>query len=103
MTITVQELRQKLDANETFLLLDVREPNEYEDFNLGGQLIPVGQIMNKMPDLENHKASEIVVYCRSGMRSRMVQGLLLANGFKTVRNLTGGVMEWVSVYGNAKV
>ena len=103
MEITVQELQQKLQSGEKFLLIDVREPWEYEEFNLGGQLIPVGDMMNKMWELEDHKEDEIVVHCRSGARSGMAQGLMLANGFKNVRNLKGGVMEWTAVYGNGKV
>ena len=103
MEITVQELRQKLEAGESFIFIDVREPWEYEEFNLGAQLMPVGDIMNKMWELEDHKADEIVVHCRSGARSGMAQGLLMANGFTNVRNLKGGVMAWMDAYGNAKV
>jgi rhodanese-related sulfurtransferase len=99
MEITVQELKAKRNAGEKFLLLDVREPWEYEEFNLGGQLIPVGDIMNKMWELEAHKAEEIVVHCRSGARSAMAQGLLMANGFSNVRNLKGGILEWQAAFG----
>jgi rhodanese-related sulfurtransferase len=99
MEITVQQLKEKFNSGDKFLLLDVREPWEFEEFNLGGQLMPVGDIMNKMWELEDHKESEIVVHCRSGARSGMAQGLLMANGFKNVRNLKGGVMEWEAVFG----
>lgn len=103
MEITVQELRQKLESGEKFVFIDVREPWEYEEFNLGAQLIPVGEIMNRMWELEDHKAGEIVVHCRSGARSGMIQGLLMTNGFTNVRNLQGGLLAWMAEYGKATV
>ncbi len=102
MDITVQDLRNKLAAGESFLFIDVREPWEFEEFNLGAQLIPLNTLVNSMDQLEDHKEEEIIVHCRSGSRSAMAQGLLLANGFKNVRNLKGGVMAWQEVFGNAK-
>lgn len=102
MEITVQDLRQRLEAGETFVFIDVREPWEFEEFNLGAQLIPLNTLVNSMNELEEHKDHEIVVHCRSGARSAMAQGLLLANGFKNVRNLKGGVMAWQEAFGNTK-
>ena len=99
MDITVQELRQKLDAGENIVLIDVREPWEYEEFNLGGKLIPVGTLMNTMWELDEYKEADVIVHCRSGARSAMAQGLLLANGFKNVRNLKGGVLAWLEAFG----
>lgn len=103
MEITVQELRQKLESGENFVFIDVREPWEYEEFNLGARSMPIGDIMNKMWELEDHKEDEIVVHCRSGARSAMAQGLLLSNGFKNVKNLKGGVMAWMDAFGNTKI
>ena len=99
MDITVQELRQKLDAGENIVLIDVREPWEYEEFNLGGKLVPVGSLMNTMWELEEYKEADVIVHCRSGARSAMAQGLLLANGFKKVRNLKGGTLAWLEAFG----
>ena len=99
MDITVQELRQKLDSGEQFLLLDVREPWEYEEFNIGGKLVPVGSLMNQMWELEENKDQPVVVHCRSGARSAMAQGLLMANGFSNVRNLKGGMLAWLEAFG----
>lgn len=99
MDITVQELRQKLDSGEQFLILDVREPWEYEEFNIGGKLMPVGSLMNQMWELEEYKDQPVVVHCRSGARSAMAQGLLMANGFTNVRNLKGGMMAWLEAFG----
>lgn len=99
MDITVQELRQKLDSGEQFLLLDVREPWEYEEFNIGGKLMPVGSLMNQIWELEEYRDQQVVVHCRSGARSAMAQGLLMANGFTNVRNLNGGMLAWLEAFG----
>lgn len=94
MDITPKELKGKIDSGEDFVLIDVREPNEHEAFNVGGQLIPVKTIPARIADLEAHKEVEIVVYCRSGARSGMAQRFMLENGFSNVRNLTGGMLAW---------
>lgn len=102
MDITVQELKEKLDKGEDFVLVDVREPYEHEEFNVGGQLFPLGDIMNAITALDDHKADEIVVYCRSGRRSAMAQQMLLQAGYTNVRNLEGGMLAWMEHYGMAK-
>jgi phenylacetate-CoA oxygenase, PaaJ subunit len=91
-----------LEAGEPFVFIDVREPWEYEEFNLGAQLMPLNALVNSMYELDDHKNDEIVVHCRSGSRSAMAQGLLMANGFKNVRNLKGGAMAWLEAYGAGK-
>ena len=102
MEITVQDLRQKLEAGESFVFIDVREPWEFEEFNLGARLIPLNTLVNSMYELDEHKDDPIIVHCRSGARSAMAQGLLLANGFKNVLNLKGGVLAWQDAFGNSK-
>ncbi|MCC6461117.1 MAG: rhodanese-like domain-containing protein [Saprospiraceae bacterium] len=102
MDINVQELRDRLAAGEKFVFIDVREPWEYEEFNLGAQLIPLGNLMNSMWELEGHKNDEIVVHCRSGSRSGMAQALMQAQGFSNVRNLSGGVVAWKDAFGDTK-
>lgn len=99
MDINVQELKQKLDAKEDFVFIDVREAHEYEEFNLGAELIPLGTVMDKIPDLEGHKNKEVVLHCRSGARSGMAQQLMQQAGFSNVRNLTGGVLAWQEAFG----
>jgi len=95
MDITVQELKERMDAGDSnFVLIDVREPYEHEEFNIGGQLIPVGQVMAAIPSLEAHKDDEIIVYCRSGNRSGMAKMLMETAGFKNVKNLLGGMLAW---------
>ncbi len=100
MDITVQELKKKLDSAEKFIFIDVREPYEHEEFNIGGDLISLGHVMDSIPVLEEFKNDEIVVYCRSGARSGMAQSLLESAGFTNVRNLTGGVLAWQETFGN---
>lgn len=102
MNINVQELHQRLAAGEKLILVDVREPWEFQEFNVGGQLIPLGELMNRMYELEDHKSDEVIVYCRSGNRSGMAQALLQAQGFANVRNLTGGMLAWRENFGDTK-
>lgn len=92
--ITVTELKAKLDANENVVMIDVREPFEYEQFNIGGQLIPLGSLPAALEDLEEHKEEEIVMICRSGNRSGAAKQMMAAQGFTKVRNLLGGMLDW---------
>ena len=100
MDITVAELKARLDAGEqNFFLLDVREPHERDDFNIGGEHIPMGFVLAQLDELADHQQDEVIVYCRSGNRSGMVQGLLQQKGFTNVRNLLGGMLAWEAAYG----
>ncbi len=94
MDITVEELKQKIDNNEKFVFIDVREQHEFDEFNLNAKLIPLGNIMQAIEDLEDSKEDEIVVHCRSGARSGMAQSAMQQAGYKNVRNLIGGVLAW---------
>ena len=98
MDINIDELKEKLDNKEEFIFIDVREPHEYEEFNLGAKLIPLGDVMQIISEYENQKEQEIVVHCRSGARSGMAKNLLTEAGFKNVRNLEGGVLAWQEKY-----
>ncbi|GJM36252.1 MAG: hypothetical protein DHS20C18_52530 [Saprospiraceae bacterium] len=99
MDLNVNQLKEKIDKGEDFVLIDVREPHEHEEFNVGGQLIPLGTIATKIAELEDRKDQEVVVYCRSGGRSGMAQQLLIQSGFKNVKNLTGGMLAWQDAFG----
>lgn len=99
MDIQVEELKDKLDANEEFVLIDVREDHERAEFNVGGIHIPVGVIPASIEDLEKHKEEEIVIYCRSGNRSGQAKVFMEHLGFKNVRNLLGGMLEWRRKFG----
>lgn len=94
MDITVQELKQRLDAGENLHLLDVRNPDEYEADNIGAKLIPLGDLPDRLDEIEDWKNEEVLVHCRSGKRSAMAQQILEQNGFTNVRNVTGGMLAW---------
>ena len=97
--ISVEEVKQRLDAGEKFIFIDVREPWENNEFNLGAQLIPLGDLMNRIWEFEEHKGDEIVVHCKSGGRSGVAKAILSAQGFTNVRNMLGGVLEWKAKFG----
>lgn len=94
MDITVQELKERLDKGETLNLFDVREPNEYEADNLGGTLIPLGELPYRIDELDGLQDEEVIVHCRSGARSARAQQYLEENGFNNVRNVTGGILAY---------
>ncbi|MBB6052221.1 molybdopterin-synthase adenylyltransferase MoeB [Armatimonas rosea] len=91
--ITPTELKAKLDRGDDFLLIDVREPNEFELCRIPtAQLIPLGTIPQRMGELDPD--AEIVVQCRSGKRSADALMFLQANGFTNLTNLKGGILAW---------
>jgi adenylyltransferase/sulfurtransferase len=90
--LTPKELKQKLDSADTPFILDVREPHEREICDIGGHLIPVGEIPARAHELDS--AKEIVVYCRSGIRSATAVEFLRQAGFRKVWNLRGGILAW---------
>lgn len=93
LNISPDELKAMIDAGESFVLLDVREAHEYEAGHISGaKLLPVGEIGKRWQELD--PASEIVVYCRSGVRSATAAVKLGKLGFKDVKNLTGGILDW---------
>jgi rhodanese-related sulfurtransferase len=96
--ITTDELKQRMDASEKLNIFDVREPQEYEEFNIGATLIPLGELPNRITELENLKDQEIIVHCRSGARSNNAKMFLEDAGFTNVRNLLGGMLDWRSKY-----
>jgi rhodanese-related sulfurtransferase len=93
--ITVSELKERLDKGEKLNLVDVREPAENHEFNIGGELIPLGRIQNMEVDqLELLKNQEIICYCRSGNRSGQACQILDMMGFTNTKNLQGGMLAW---------
>ena len=94
-TITVEEVKARMDSGEKLKILDVREPYENTEFNIGGSLVPLGKILSmQLEDIEDWKNDEIVIYCRSGNRSGQACLILESAGFANVKNLTGGMLEW---------
>jgi adenylyltransferase/sulfurtransferase len=90
--IQVEELKRRLDANEDVFVLDVREPHEYQICNIGGHLIPLGDLPRRVNELDSSR--EIVAHCRSGVRSAKAVDFLQQAGFKKVHNLAGGILAW---------
>jgi len=94
-TISSTELKTRLDNNESLHLIDVREPVENSEFNIGGKLLPLGNILSmQIDDIDDLKDEELICYCRSGNRSMQACLMLETFGFKNVKNLTGGMLEW---------
>jgi len=101
--ITVEELKEKMDRGEKINLIDCREPHEYEEANLGGQLIPLGKIQTMQVDeIEHLKNEEVIVHCRSGKRSAMACQMLDQLGFTNTYNVVGGILEWQEKFGTTK-
>lgn len=95
--ITVEELKERLDNQEDFVFIDVREEWEYEEDNLGALNIPLGQLPHQLKQIEDYKNQEIVVHCRSGARSGNAKAFLETKGYKKVRNLLGGILAYRSM------
>ena len=90
--IQVEELKRRLDAGEDVFVLDVREPHEYQICNIGGHLIPLGDLPKRVSELDSSR--EIVAHCRSGGRSAKAVSFLRQAGFRKVHNLAGGILAW---------
>jgi adenylyltransferase/sulfurtransferase len=91
--ITVRELKTRLDAGDDLVLLDVREPNEWDIVRLpGARLIPVNSVTGRAGELST--ADEIVVYCKGGVRSARAVDALRQLGFRKLWNLKGGIDAW---------
>lgn len=90
---TVLELKNKMDNQEDFTLLDVRESHEYYMSDIEGTTrIPLDDLSERLNELE--KDGQIIVMCRSGNRSAKVVEFLLENGFSKAANLKGGINDW---------
>ena len=92
--ITVTDLKQRIDAGEDLFILDVREPFEYQIANIGGKLIPQGEVPQRLAEIDRER--EIVVQCKSGGRSQRIAEFLKQSGYPKVVNLTGGILAWSS-------
>jgi len=90
--IQPEELKRRLDAGEKLFILDVREPHEYQIANLGGHLIPLNDLPKRLNELDPNR--EIITHCKMGGRSSQAVDFLRQQGFKNVRNLTGGINAW---------
>ena len=91
--ISVQDLKKKLDSKEDFILLDVRNYDEYSFCKINNSvLIPLPEISSRFNELNKNK--EIIVYCHSGRRSASAVNFLESVGFNDIKNLKGGINSW---------
>jgi molybdopterin/thiamine biosynthesis adenylyltransferase/rhodanese-related sulfurtransferase/molybdopterin converting factor small subunit len=91
--IDVKEVKAKLDRGDDFVLIDVREPHEYQICNIpAAKLIPLGQVAQRVAELDPN--ADIVIHCKSGIRSAKACGILRQAGFQHVRNMKGGILAW---------
>ena len=94
--ISVEQLKLELDGDDELFLLDVREPEEFQICRIpGSTLIPLGELPGRLVELEGR--SEMVVHCKSGVRSAKAVKLLREAGFKKAKNLSGGILSWIDV------
>ena len=92
--ISVNELKRRIDAGEDLFILDVREPFEYQIANIGGKLIPQGEVPQRLAEIDRDR--EIIVHCKSGGRSQRIAEFLKQSGYPDVANLAGGILAWSS-------
>jgi adenylyltransferase/sulfurtransferase len=91
--IDVREVKAKLDRGDQFVLIDVREPHEYKICHIpAAKLIPLGEVAKRLNELD--READIVIHCKSGMRSAKACGILRQAGFQHVRNMKGGILAW---------
>lgn len=96
--ITAKELKQLVDNNADFQLIDVREQYEYDEANLKGQLIPMGEVLSRVDEIDRNK--QVVIHCRSGARSAsIINALENAHGFTNLYNLQGGILAYINEFG----
>ena len=98
--ITVAELKNKFDNNDDFMLLDVRNIQEFLFSKINGSIhIPMNEIMSRINELDSNK--EIIIQCKSGKRSARVCEYLMTQNFNNVKNLTGGIIAWADEIDNS--
>lgn len=96
--ITPKELKQLKDDQKDFQLIDVREEYEFDEVNMSGELIPMGEVMDNIDKISRDK--QVVVHCRSGKRSATVIGALESqHGFTNLYNLKGGILAYIDEVG----
>ncbi|MDG2039290.1 MAG: molybdopterin-synthase adenylyltransferase MoeB [Ilumatobacter sp.] len=92
--VTVEELKSRLDGDDSVLLVDVREQREFEICRIPGSvLIPLGELPARMSELDGH--ADMVVHCKSGARSAKAVAILRDAGYTHARNLQGGILAWI--------
>jgi len=96
--ITAKELKQLIDSKADYQLIDVREEYEFDEVNLKGQLIPMGEVMDNMEKISKDK--QVIIHCRSGKRSAsVIQVLESQHGYTNLYNLKGGILAYIEEVG----
>lgn len=96
--VTVQELKKLMDSKADFQLVDVREEHEFDEANLKGLLIPLGDILDRAGEVD--KTKQVVIHCRSGKRSATaIQALEAQLGYTNLYNLKGGILAYIEEIG----
>ena len=97
-SITAIALKEKIDSAEDFQLIDVREPYEHDEFNIGGELIPLNEITQQAEKIATDKP--VILYCRKGIRSQIaIQRLQEKFHYQNLYNLIGGTEAWKKHFG----
>lgn len=96
--ISPKELKQLKDENKDFQLIDVREQYEFDEVNMNGELIPMGEIMDNTDKISKDK--QVIIHCRSGKRSAtVISALESQHGFTNLYNLKGGILAYIDEVG----
>jgi len=92
--MSVKELKQRMDQGTAPVVIDVREPNEYQICNIGARLIPMNTVPARLDEIPRDK--DVVIQCKSGGRSQRVAEFLAQSGYTRVSNLAGGILAWAT-------
>lgn len=96
--ITPQELKHLINSKADFQLIDVREEYEYEEVNINGKLIPMGETLERLAEIPKDK--QVVIHCRSGRRSAtVISALENQHGYTNLYNLKGGILAYIEEIG----
>ena len=96
--ISVQELKQLIDNKKNFQLIDVREEYEFDEANINGELIPMGEVMDNLDKISKDK--QVVIHCRSGKRcATVISALESQHGYTNLYNLKGGILAYIEEIG----
>ena len=97
-TISPETLMSWHQTQHPFVLIDVREPDEYQQANLKGRLIPLASVETQLPKLDTD--TTYVIHCKKGIRSDTATALMRAKGFEKTYSLEGGIEAWQTTYGD---
>jgi rhodanese-related sulfurtransferase len=94
MDINATDLKDRITKGEALHIIDVREPYEFDEYNIGAQLIPLADLPGRLEDLKSIQHEEIILHCKSGNRSAAAKAFLTNNGFSNVKCLIGGITAY---------